>query len=124
MHQNGVPVRQIARVLKFSRNTVREIVRDNGEPSPPCLPQQPVAALLPDIYRQCQGNAVRIREILQGEHGQDVPYSTLTRLIRQESLRESRQRVGQYLFAPGEEMQHDTSPHRVVLACERRSENV
>lgn len=116
MHQNGVPVRQIARVLKFSRNTVREIVRDNGEPSPPFLPQQPVAALLPDIYRQCQGNAVRMREILQNEHGQGVPYSTLTRLIRQESLRESRQRIGQYLFAPGEEMQHDTSPHRVVLA--------
>ncbi|MEO5351040.1 MAG: IS21 family transposase [Magnetococcus sp. YQC-3] len=116
MHQNSVAVRQIARVLKLSRNTVREVVRNDGEPSPPASRQQQATKLLPEVYRRCQGNAVRIREVLQGEYSLEVPYSTLTRLIRQESLRESRQRIGQYHFVPGEEMQHDTSPHRVVLA--------
>lgn len=60
---------------------------------------------------------VRVQEILQDQHGHSVPYSTLTRIVRRLDLREEKrkQRTGTYAFAPGEEMQHDTSPHLVLL---------
>lgn len=45
-----------------------------------------------------------------------MPYSTLTRIVRDLELREDRKkRSGAYAFGPGQEMQHDTSPHEVVI---------
>jgi hypothetical protein len=77
---------------------------------------QAVTGLLPQLYRDCKGNAVRIGEILEAQHGLAIPYSTLTRLIREHTdLRTPKKRSGTYLFGPGEEMQHDTSPHRITL---------
>jgi hypothetical protein len=60
---------------------------------------------------------VRVQEILQDQHGQSVPYSTLTRIVRGLDLREDNKkpRSGTYEFGPGQEMQHDTSPHFVLL---------
>jgi hypothetical protein len=59
---------------------------------------------------------VRVQEVLEADHGIRIPYSTLTRWVREAALRAPKQRAGHYDFAPGEEMQLDTSPHRVVLA--------
>ena len=59
---------------------------------------------------------MRVQEVLAAEHGLTLPYSTLTRWVRAAGLRAPLRRVGEYTFAPGEEMQHDTSPHRVPLA--------
>jgi len=58
-----------------------------------------------------------MQELLNEKHGVDIPYSTLTRLIRELELREEKKkgRVGRYYFGPGEEAQHDTSPHRLIL---------
>jgi hypothetical protein len=60
---------------------------------------------------------VRVQEILQGQYGRSVPYSTLTRIVRRLDLREdpTKHRSGTYEFGPGQEMQHDTSPHVVLL---------
>ncbi len=60
---------------------------------------------------------VRIQEILQDEYGRSVPYSTLTRVVRSLDLREDKKkhRSGTYEFGPGQEMQHDTSPHQVLM---------
>jgi len=46
-----------------------------------------------------------------------VPYSSITHLVREMELREGKKkkRAGQYSFGPGEECQHDTSPHKIVL---------
>ena len=38
--------------------------------------------------------------------------------MRQAELRAAPQRSGEYHFAPGQEMQHDTSPHRVTIGGE------
>ncbi len=43
----------------------------------------------------------------------NLSYSTLTRWVRNADLRAPPRRAGEYEFAPGQEMQHDTSPHRV-----------
>jgi hypothetical protein len=56
-----------------------------------------------------------MQELLRERHGTEVPYSTLTYWVRRQQLRDPPQRVGRYDFAPGEEMQHDTSPHRLSL---------
>jgi len=75
-------------------------------------------ALLPEIFRDCKGNAVRVQEILHARYDITVAYSTLTRLIREATeLRAPKKRSGTYPLGPGEEMQHDTSPHRVVLGA-------
>jgi len=112
----GKPLREIGRILKVSRNTVRRALRER-EPKPPPEPpkQQEIVELLPQMYPRCKGNAVRIQEILKEEHAIEVPYSTLTGLIREQELREPKKRSGIYTFGPGEEMQHDTSPHRLEL---------
>jgi hypothetical protein len=57
---------------------------------------------------------VRVRELL-AEDGLEVSYSTLTRWVREAGLRSPPRRAGEYDFAPGQEMQHDTSPHRVTF---------
>ena len=112
----GRSLREIGRILKVSRNTVRRVLRES-EPKAPSLPsgQGEIIELLPEIYPRCKGNAVRIQEILAEEHAIEVPYSTLTHLIREQELRDVRRRSGIYTFGPGAEMQHDTSPHRLTL---------
>jgi hypothetical protein len=59
---------------------------------------------------------VRVQQLLADENELEVSYSTLTRWIREAGLRSSPRRSGEYRLAPGAESQHDTSPHRVVIA--------
>ena len=118
LKDQGRPLREISRALKVSRNTVRRVLRDRPRPQAaledPRL--QTIAGLLPALFGECKGNAVRIQEILKAQHGFDLPYSTLTRLIREHTaLRAPKKRSGTYTFGPGEELQHDTSPHRLTL---------
>jgi hypothetical protein len=69
-----------------------------------------------NLLPQCGGNVVRLREMLKERHDIDITYSTLTRLVREADLRENAaKRAGSYSFAPGEEAQHDTSPHRPII---------
>jgi transposase len=99
---------------------VRRVLKEG--PQPPSrrrTPAEPTPALtsrLPELYCESRGNVVRMQELLRERHGLEVPYSTLTYWVRRRQLRAPPQRVGRYDFAPGEEMQHDTSPHRLSLA--------
>jgi len=114
----GQPLREISRTLKVSRNTVRRVLRERERPETPAQhPRiQEIVALLPDLYRDCKGNAVRIGEVFKDTHRIEIAYSTLTRLIREHTdLRTPKKRSGIYTFGPGEEMQHDTSPHHLLL---------
>jgi hypothetical protein len=96
---------------------VRRILREKEReqtPSPPC--DAATLAKLEEAFRRARGNGVRVRELLASESGLNVPYSTLTRWIREAQLRDPPKRSGEYHHGPGEEMQHDTSPHRVALS--------
>ncbi len=115
----GHSLREISRLLKLARNTVRHILRQpppEAQTEPTVAPQ--IAARSERIamaLTQARGNAVRAQQLLAAD-GLEVAYSSLTRWIRQAELREPPQRAGEYHFGPGAEMQHDTSPHRVTIA--------
>jgi transposase len=118
LKRQGQSLREISRLLKLSRNAVRRILREKdcepAQASPPCDAQ--TLARLEETFKRARGNGVRVQELLASENGLHVPYSTLTRWIRDAELRDPPQRSGEYHQAPGEEMQHDTSPHRVELS--------
>jgi transposase len=114
LQMQGHSLREISRLLAMSRNTVRRILREptgsgDGEP-PPC--DEATLVRLKAAFARARGNVVRVRELL-ADDGLEVPYSTLTRWVRDADLRGPPRRAGDYDFAPGQEMQHDTSPHRV-----------
>lgn len=116
LRQQGTSVREISRVLHLSRNTVRGILR---EPTPAPTPEPAMAGLtqqrLTEVYARAKGNAVRMAQILADEHNLHPPYSTLTRWVREAELRQPPKRSGEYHFEPGQEMQHDTSPHKMEV---------
>ena len=105
LHRKGTPVRKIARLLKISRNSVRRAIR---RPSPPtgeeeaAIPPQ-LLAPLKETFVRCEGNVIRVREILAAEHEISIAYSTLTRWVREADLRAPRQRAGRYHFGMGED---------------------
>jgi transposase len=118
LKKKGVPIREISRLLHVSRNTVRNVVRGKRQSRPQRASRyEELAPLIQETLKLCKGNAVRVQEILLDNYGHEVPYSTLTRLVRDLELREDARtmRSGIYQFGPGEEMQHDTSPHQVIL---------
>ncbi len=106
LKEQGRPLREISRALKVSRNTVRRVLRDRPR-SKAALEDprlQTIGELLPALFGDCKGNAVRIQELLKAQHGLDIPYSTLTRLIRERTeLRAPKKRSGTYTFGPGED---------------------
>lgn len=115
MRAQGHSLHEISRLLRLSRNTVRRMLRERQAPALPPTPQAGVQHQLKEVYARAQGNAVRMAQILADEHDLALPYSTLTRWVRQAELRAAPKRSGEYHFAPGQEMQHDTSPHRLAI---------
>lgn len=101
-------------MLKLSRNTVRRLLRPRPEPDEAAPPPIP-AATLQSAFERAQGNVSRMGELLAADYDRAVPYSTLTRWVREAGLRAPPPRAGFYVFAPGDEMQHDTSPHRLTV---------
>ncbi|MGH7788824.1 MAG: IS21/IS408/IS1162 family transposase [Candidatus Binatia bacterium] len=116
LQAQGLSLRAISRTLRLSRNTVRRILReprrDHAEAAP-C--DEAMLARLRVAFGRVGGNVVRVQELL-AEDGHAVAYSTLTRWAREAGLRSPPRRAGEYAFAPGEEMQHDTSPHRLTFS--------
>ena len=118
LHQKKSKIREISRILKISRNTVRRVLREQANQKPLTISKyQEAHALIKEVFQLCRGNAVRVREVLKERNDIDISYSTLTRLIREMDIRENKRkrRAGTYNFAPGVEMQHDTSPHVVIV---------
>lgn len=110
-------MREIGKLLGLSRNTVRRILREPAERGRHIGVAEPaMQERLKAVYERARGNAVRMGQILADEHDQTLAYSTLTRWVREAELRAPAKRSGEYHFEPGQEMQHDTSPHRLELA--------
>jgi len=115
LRAQGRSLHEISRLLRLSRNTVRRILRAPATPKVAGAAQAAVQQRLEAVYARAQGNAVRMAQILASEYDMELPYSTLTRWVRQAELRGAPKRSGEYHFAAGQEMQHDTSPHRLMI---------
>lgn len=110
--------RAIAKALKISREAVAKIALAGVATLPERTPTSrldPHHDKIVALHRACKGNWVRVHECLQDE-GVAVGYSALTEYARHHKIgKKAKKRSGQYDFGPGQEMQHDTSPHDVVI---------
>lgn len=117
MCKHNASIKMIADTFKISRNTVTSILegkRDKQNSKHSKYHQH--LPIIRELFPFCRGNAVRIREVLKEQHNIDIPYSSLRWLINQEGLgKAAKKPAGIYTFEPGEEMQHDTSPYKIVL---------
>lgn len=116
--------RQVAKTLKISRASVKKITESGqSKPAENMRPQRldEYRQDLAGLYQVCRGNTVRVHEIFDGTHPGLASYPTLTRYLRLHGIaKETKEPAGEYEFGPGEEMQHDTSPHDVELGGRRQ----
>src|SRR5512145_630197 len=123
LHTQGVTKREIARVMGISRVAVRRVLRSNSTAVPELhRPEkaEPYRQQVLELFEKCKGNLVRVHEeLLAG--GAQLSYAALTAFCRRHGIGyQPPAAAGQYEFAPGEELQHDTSPHELELAGRRR----
>ncbi len=118
MNAKGVTQREIARVLQLSRLTVRKVLRSNSTQVPEILraeKAEPYRQQILELLNACKGNLVRVHEELTAA-GAALSYPALTAFCRRQGIGQTPVvPAGQYHFEPGEEMQHDTSPHAVEV---------
>ncbi len=113
-----VGTREIARALKLSRWAVRKVIRLNSSAIPEierAEKAEPYRAQILELLDTCKGNLVRVHEELMAQ-GAELSYQALTAFCRRHGIGQTPPTpVGQYHFEPGEEAQHDTSPHTVEV---------
>ena len=119
---SGMSAREISRRLGISRNTVGGLIARGG--SAPCPARQKKIELDPEmlarLYAECEGYAQRVHEKLIEDEKIDVRYSTLTRRLRELGISTPpSRRSARVPDEPGAEMQHDTSPYKIMIAGAR-----
>jgi transposase len=123
LREAGHGSRAIARVLKVSRHAVKAVLR-SGSAQVPLLDRKELAAphheRILELHAACKGHLERVHEELVRE-GATLSYQALTGYCRRHGIGHApKPPAGRYEFAPGQEMQHDTSPHEAVIAGVRR----
>jgi len=116
--KHGTSQRAIAKQLGIARNTVSKIVTGSDiRPAPvKNSSHEQHLSKIKELFQLCEGNVVRIQEELLVRYEIEIPYQSLTWLVRKHKMRiPISKRAGRYTFTPGEEMQHDTSPHKVTI---------
>ena len=123
LHAQKVAIREIGRTMKISRKSVRRVIQSNSVEVPllnRSEKAEPFRQQILELLSGNKGNLVRVHEELQAAGG-DLSYPALTAFCRRHGIGQVPKRVsGQYHFEPGEEMQHDTSPHELELAGKKR----
>jgi hypothetical protein len=102
----------VRKVLQSKTSEVPEIERAEKA--------EPYRQRILDLLSACKGNLVRVHEeLLAG--GAELSYPALTAFCRRHGIGQTPiVPAGRYEFEPGEEMQHDTSPHEVQLGGRKR----
>ena len=115
--------KEIARLVRIDVKTVRKILADQPRKEPAGRKDGIVVKekLLEELYLDCKGYRQRMHELLTEEHGIPIGYSSLTRLLRAKGLGvKKKPRSCHVPDVPGEEMQHDTSEHKVRIGGAQR----
>jgi len=118
LKEEGHATRAIARILDVSRISVRRVLEAQTAEVPEFDRVSKVEAHREDILAElkgCKGNLIRVHEKLV-DRGAELSYQALTEFCRRNEIgRAPRQPSGEYHFTLAEEMQHDTSPHKVKI---------
>ena len=106
--------RAIARALGISRNAVRQVIA-SGTTEVAVLDRaekvEPYHDEVVELVTACKGKLVRVHEELEAR-GAQVSYQAVTAYCRRHGIgHEPPEPSGRYDHEPGQEMQHDTSPH-------------
>jgi len=123
LKQQGHSIRGIARALRLSRGAVRDVLRSGTEIVPTLVREEkamPYRDQILELYPRCKGNLVRVHEELIAS-GARLSYQALTAFCRRQGIgHQPKEPVGEYHFSLGQEMQHDTSPHRAEIGGQLR----
>src|SRR5436853_7245401 len=123
LNAKQVSKREIARVMGVSRVAVRKVLRSNSNAVPELHrveKAEPHRQQILGLFEQCKGNLARVHEELVAG-GARLSYTALTAFCRRHGIGYAPPTPsGQYAFAPGEEVQHDTSPHELELGGKKR----
>jgi transposase len=118
LNAGGIAAREIARVMKVSRLSVRRVLRSKSTAVPEihrAEKAEPYRQQILELSIACRGNLVRVHEELLAS-GAALSYTALTAFCRRHGIGQATVTpAGQYHFDPGSEMQHDTSPHEVEV---------
>jgi len=122
LREEGHGSRAIADALGISRGAVKRVLAAGHDAVPHIERAERAEPHHQDIlalYASCKGNLVRVHEELSAL-GAAVSYPALTAYCRRHGIGFAPPKpAGHYDFAPGEEMQHDTSPHEAEIAGHR-----
>jgi transposase len=124
--EEGMSQREISRRLGIDVKTVHKIINEDSDAdkiNKERSDKQSVnEELLRDTFYRCSGFVQRVHEILKDEYAIELGYSTLTRKVCAMGLKSpvvvQHHRIPD---VPGEEMQHDTSPHKLIVNGKRVS---
>lgn len=118
LSRKGLSLRRIAKALSLSRATVRQVIASGTAEVPKLERLEKAEAFrqrIVELRAACKDNLVRVHEELAAE-GCVLSYAALTSFCRRQGISVRAKPVaGSYHFEPGEEMQHDTSPHTVEV---------
>lgn len=122
LRSEGHGTRAIAGALGVSRGAVKRVLRA-GTDQVPTLQRPELGEPYRDdilaLHASCKGNLVRVHEELQAL-GAELSYPALTAFCRRHGIGyDPPQPAGRYEFKPGQEMQHDTSPHQADIGGRR-----
>jgi len=114
LREKGHGTRKIARALGISRKAVCRVI-ESGSSDVPSIERremaEPYREQILELHAACKGHLGRVHEELV-KQGATLSYQALTGFCRRHGIGyEAPMPAGRYEFAPGEEMQHDTSPH-------------
>ena len=118
LRSKGLNKREIAKLLNLSRQSVHKVLQTNSTAVPKIEREEKAARHRPQILEllhTCKGNLVRVHEELIAD-GATLSYPALTAFCRRQGIGQDLiVPTGRYHFEPGVEMQHDTSPHEVIV---------
>jgi transposase len=125
LSEGGMSMREIARRLGVSRNTVRAVIERKGG-APPIVAKTKILidpALLQELYDECDGWKQRVHEKLVEEKGIPVKYSTLTRMLRDLGIgpRPAPGRDGSYAGEAGGDSRAPPESRRAAVRRRRRA---
>jgi transposase len=114
LQQAGHSKRAISRALGISRNAARKVLASNAirvAALDRTEKAEPYHDEIMELVSSCKGNLVRVHEELEAQ-GAQLSYPALTAYCRRHGIgQKPAEPAGRYDHEPGQEMQHDTSPH-------------